>query len=658
TGCNTRATQNVIIRALPTPAITGPAAVCALSTQTYTTPNVAGNTYNWTVTGGAINGASNTNSISVTWGSTNPGTVTVVETTPPALGSCSNTATINPVTINPLPRPLITGNNPVCVNTTHTYVDTTQSAGITYLWTVSGGTSAIVGANNQRTVSVNWSNVGIQGYTGTISVLETITATGCQATATRQITVNSRPVVTITPSGPTTLCTDGSVTLAATPGFAQYAWSTGATTPSITVTQGGSYSVTVIDINGCTSNASTPITVSITNRPKPVTQASGPTEFCEGGSVTLSVTASNVQTYRWSNGGTGNSITVTRAGFYSCEITYVDGCKQTTDAVEVKISPKPTVSVTANGPTTFCEGNNVVLDAGAGYATWKWFRGTTEVGQARTLTVTTAGSYTVTVTNAINCAATSTPLVVTVNPKPAPVITASKNPAQFCQGDSVVLDAGGNFAAYAWSNGATTKTIVVKTSGLFAVTVTDTNGCTGQSQSITVTQFPTPPRPTITRTNNVLRSSTAATYTWSRNGTVISGATSQTIDAWTSGGPGRYRVRITDQNGCVNESEESVVDTLVNVAETMLNNGLTLYPNPTNGNVFVKMNADEDYASARLIIRNLIGAEVMNLDLGSVAAGENNVRSLDVSALTNGVYYIEVVMPNGKRMTARITKVD
>lgn len=93
----------VTVNPLPTPVITGPTPVCvsaAGATSTYTTPNVAGHTYNWTVTGGTIATGQGTNTITVTWTTTGAGSVSVTETI--TATGCNGNNTLS-VTVNPKP---------------------------------------------------------------------------------------------------------------------------------------------------------------------------------------------------------------------------------------------------------------------------------------------------------------------------------------------------------------------------------------------------------------------------------------------------------------------------------------------------------------------------------------------------------------------------
>src|SRR5205823_13781526 len=129
------------------------------------------------------------------------------------------------------------------------------------------------------------------------------------------------------------------------------------------------------------------------------------------------------------------------------------------------------------------EGGTVTLSATGGYS-YLWSDGSI----TQNITVHTGGNYSVTVTDANGCRATSTPVSVTVNPRPStPVVTAS-GPTTFCPGGSVTLTAPAGFS-YLWSNGATTQSTTVSTSNNYSVTVTDANGCSATSAATSVTAW-------------------------------------------------------------------------------------------------------------------------------------------------------------------------
>lgn len=164
--------------------ITNPAAVCAPNTVDLTAAAVtagsdAGLTYTyWTDAAATVPYA--------TPAAATAGTYYIKGTT---AGGCF---TIQPVvvTVNPLPTPLVTGPSPVCVSVagnTSTYT-TTNVAGHTYYWVVTGGT--IVSGQGTNSITVSWTTAGAV----TVAVTESITASGCTAANTLNVTVTPKPV--------------------------------------------------------------------------------------------------------------------------------------------------------------------------------------------------------------------------------------------------------------------------------------------------------------------------------------------------------------------------------------------------------------------------------------------------------------------------------
>lgn len=126
------------------------------------------------------------------------------------------------------------------------------------------------------------------------------------------------PVLDIT--GNTIFCSGQSANISAPAGYAAYEWSTGATTESINVTTQGYFSVTVTDANGCLGLSSNVATI-VDPVYSPEIEADGDLIFCEGESVVLSEIATpDALSYTWSNNQTGNSITVTESGNYTVEV--------------------------------------------------------------------------------------------------------------------------------------------------------------------------------------------------------------------------------------------------------------------------------------------------------------------------------------------------
>jgi hypothetical protein len=363
------------------------------------------------------------------------------------------------------------------------------------------------------------------------------------ATGTDALTINALPPVpVITPGGPTTFCQGGSVTLTSSSATSN-AWSTGATTQSISVSTSGNYTVTVTNASGC-SQASAPTTVTVNPLPTATISASGPTTFCQGGSVTL--TASAASSYLWSTGATTQSITVSAAGNYTVTVTSASGCSKTSAVTAVTVNPLPTATITAGGPTTFCQGGSVTLTANTS-SSYLWSTGAT----TQSITVNASGSYTVTVTNANGCSQTSAATAVTVNTNPAPTTSPSGN-VSINQGSTVTISVNGSFNSYLWSNGATTSSITTGTAGSYTVTVTNASGCSGTSAPVVVSIIGGCTKPTITASGsitNLCPGQTVKLTSSAKTGNVWStGATTSSLTVKAAG-----TFTVTNSTGCTSD---------------------------------------------------------------------------------------------------------
>lgn len=169
-------------------------------------------------------------------------------------------------------------------------------------------------------------------------------------------------------------------------------------------------------------------------------------------------------------------------------------------------TPPAVPTVTANGPTTFCQGGNVRLTSSPA-TSYLWSTGDT----TRSINVNRSGNYRVIITNPSGCTAVSAVTTVTVNALPDATITASGATNDVCPGKTVTLTASSG-TSYLWSNGATTQSIVVSAAGNYIVTVTNENGCSKASAPIAVT-YQSCPQPTNLVVSNI--TSTSARLSWS-----------------------------------------------------------------------------------------------------------------------------------------------
>jgi len=361
-----------------------------------------------------------------------------------------------------------------------------NTPGISYLAvsaTAGGPLTFCQGGNVVLTSSAasnnTWSNTATtQGITVSTSGSYTVTTTnaaGCVATsAPIVVLVNTLPATpSITAAGSTTFCQGGSVVLTSN-ASSNNTWSGGETTQGITATSNGNYTVTVNDANGCQAT-STATVVTVNALPStPTISASGPTSFCTGGSVTLTSSAANGNT--WSSSETTAAINVTASGVFSVTYTDGNGCQATSSAttVDVSATPVPTISSTA---TQACSGETITLTASTS-DTYLWSNGAI----TQTVDATANGTYYVTTTNANLCdgvgQSADVTLTFTQTPTASATNTTSGNVVTFTNTST-------NATSYSWDFGdqsnssATSPSHAFAANGSYTVTLTAINGnCT------------------------------------------------------------------------------------------------------------------------------------------------------------------------------------
>jgi len=467
TGCTSPFTSSsVLVNPLPT--ITGTLNVCAGSTTSLSGSGIAAASNPWV---SSNTGVATVNSVGLVTGVAS-GTVTITYTN---TNGCSQTAL---VTVNALPTiSSISGTTSVCLNTTSLLNNATT-----------GGTWS---SNNTSVATVNTIGLVTGLVLGTATISYTVTnGNGCTQSSSVSVSILAVPAVpTISASGPTTFCSGGSVTLQSNSGTGNQWYKnglllSGVTNQNYTANTSGTYTVLVTNGSGCVSNTSNLGTIITVNAlPTSTISAGGPTTFCSGGLVTL--TASAGSSYAWSNGVTTSSISVNSSGNYFVTVTNANGCSRTSAATVVTVNALPTSTISAGGSTTFCAGGSVTLTASAG-SFYAWSNGAT----TSSILANSIGNYTVTVTNASGCSSTSAATIITVNPLPTSIITAG-GPTTFCTGGSVTLTAIAG-SSYVWSNGATTSSIRVTSSGNYTVTISNANGCLSIASPTTITVNPLP----------------------------------------------------------------------------------------------------------------------------------------------------------------------
>jgi len=360
--------------------------------------------------------------------------------------------------------------------------------------------------------------------------------------AIRKVTAVSSIVLAIALVGPNTVCFGDSIKAIVSPGnLSNYKIFDNGTqvavgnNGNITISPltAGVHILSATAIDGVGATASSNF-ISLTVRPQfnPTINSSNGSVLCNGNAVTL--TTQTGTSYLWSTNATTNTISVNSAGTYQVTVTNANGCKGISAPFILTNQTQTTPVISPAGSLSVCSGDSIVLTSTPANS-YTWSNGKT----TQSISVP-AGSYTVTVSNSSGCSATSLVSTVT-NYIVAPIIISPPGPIVLLQGDSSLLSAsGGN--NYLWSNGVSSASVYVNTSGNYSATCINTNGCAQQSNTVNVTVIAgqtnlTASGPTtFCEGGSVVLSTTSQSGNqWYFNNQLLSGATNQTYTATNNG---------------------------------------------------------------------------------------------------------------------------
>ena len=296
------------------------------------------------------------------------------------------------------------------------------------------GSSVTLSGNGTGTTSYSWAGPG--GFTSAsqnptftttagsagVYTLTAYNSGGCATTATTTLALSPSPAGTVTASGPTVMCSAGTVTLTSTDAGDTYQWYesgtaiSGETNQTYSATTAGSYSVKVTAPSGCSTTSAATVIEVLT--PNPPLSPAGSAALCagSGGAVTLSITPVGLPgvTYQWLVGGTiipgatSTSYTTTTSGIYN-NVIMATGCNDTSQSTTVSIYALPNPTITYDALTG-------ILSTSSAYGSYQWFLNTVAIPGATNymLTAPNIGSYRVVVTDVHGCHNFSTPYVINV----------------------------------------------------------------------------------------------------------------------------------------------------------------------------------------------------------------------------------------------------
>lgn len=200
----------------------------------------------------------------------------------------------------------------------------------------------------------------------------------------------------------------------------------------------------------------------------------------------------------------------------------------------------------------------------------------------------------------------------------------------FCEGDSILVDAGNPGSTFEWSNGATSQSIAVTAEGTLSVTVTTPDGCTG-TDAIEVTVHPLPEVPVIQGENGYeLSTGAEGDVQWFLNGEPIPEATGSN---WVAMENGSYTVTVTDQNGCSSTSEAFEVTVVGTSAHDK--SRIIIWPNPAADVI--------NLGDAQ----TFIAVEAIDMAGRVLLLSPRNDGSISVSQLSRGAYVLRARSAEG-----------
>ncbi len=428
-----------------------------------------------------------------------PGTITISYTVTDGNG-CSDTEV---VTVNSwaLPIPTLTGPNPICPNSTGTYI--TEAGQSNYTWIFTGGTLVSGGSSTDNSITILWDQPGPK----TILINYT-NANGCSAVTSATVTTSTGTIPTI--SGTTETCLNEVGNYLTDPGQSNYIWTvTGGTisaggtstdnTASITWTTAGTGSVSInyTDPGGCIAASSVSLPVLV--HTLPTATISGSTSVCQNAtSPVLNFSGSNglapyTFTYTINNGTaqtittvSGNSISLNiptgSTGLFVYELISVsdnNNCTQLLNSTAtINVNELPVGSIT--GTTIVCENNSsplIIFTATSGTAPFVFSYningGTTQTintvsGNTATLNVPTGATgnfiYSlVGITDVNNCSQPqSGDATVTVVPSPTATISGTTAVCQNGVAPNITFTGSNGTAPYTFTytiNGGSNVTV-------------------------------------------------------------------------------------------------------------------------------------------------------------------------------------------------------
>lgn len=585
------------------------------------------------------------------------------------------------ITVNPNPSPVVTismANDTICRFDT---LNLTASGASSYQWSTN--------ANPNLSTSATATDVPLNTTTYTVIGTD---ALGCPSQPTQQIiVVGRRPTINAFNNSNVTVCSGGSSTLTvnATSGVGggggggvtlAYQWNpnvgtTNTVTVSPTVTT--LYTVTVVGQFGCSTTDTTTVNVN-PNAVSPIISVTPDSvNFCQGttGNTVNISASSNVTgvTYSWA-ASAGPPITNTTnaltANVGNNTVTYTvtgtdpsNGCYSSASAT-IYVRPVPNVNLVSQNTTVCLNGSAVLFTqvtntqgTPVNTYTFDWNPAATNT-QMITYAPTATGYVYVTVTSPYGCSNNDSLMVTIDNTLTSPSLSLAASSNILCSDNlspvllTATTDAVG--ASYAWTpnfinQNIDTITVNPQNTTNYSVTVTDQNGCTtAASTQVVISPAPVAgftsanlPTLEVSFTNT---STNATTYAWDF-GDGFTSTQANPVHGYFTSGSFTVTLVVTNADGCDDTTSTTIQAQTTGLDE--LTQSFVVFPNPTNGLLTIR---NTQKLNGNIHILSATGTCVLSTTISGLDT------HLDLSNLTRGIYFVQIINELGQQSTHRVVK--
>ncbi len=337
-------------------------------------------------------------------------------------------------------------------------------------------------------------------------------ADGCTYTSQLYTVSVTNPQVSI--SGNELLCLgEGEVVSLSVPEtFSSYQWNVeNANSFQLEVSEAGTYSVVVTDGNGCTTTDEFEVQLAVDPQ-QDIFTSGGNTTLCDDGTITLQAPFGYVG-YIWSgNASNTSTLVISEPGDYFVDYEDNNGCIW---RAEIAITGPQSPTIESN-----CSNNTYTLEAMGNYESYLWEGGSSDP----VLTVTSGGTYNVTVTDVAGCTTVGAQTVPNEPFEELAISLSTGENNEICEGEEITISVTNtNATNITWATGETGNTITVDKAGVYIATA-DMGGCTKMIEQIITTNPASNPTAAFTLANdNICKgesltfsnaSTNASAYSW------------------------------------------------------------------------------------------------------------------------------------------------